>query len=213
MKTILCYGDSNTYGTNATGGRFVRDERWTGILQRMLGDKYYVIEEGCPGRTTVWDDPIEEGKSGKDYLLPCLVSHCPIDLIVIMLGTNDLKNRFSLSPTDIQWGMENLIHKIKKSGCGLNGKAPDILLVCPIQIGVLSDLSDILIGAEEKCRQLPNLYKLLAEREGIHYLNAGEYAEPDKADGLHIEKAGHVNLAKGLSERILSIYKGATSCL
>jgi len=213
MKTILCYGDSNTYGTRATGGRFVRDERWTGILQRLLGEKYYVIEEGCPGRTTVWDDPIEEGKSGKNYLLPCLVSHSPIDLIVIMLGTNDLKNRFSLSPTDVQWGMENLIRKIKKSGCGQNGQTPDILLVCPIQIGVLSDLSDILIGAEEKCRHLPQLYKELAIREGIHYLNAGEYAEPDEADGLHIDKAGQTNLAKELSKRILSIFEGAAPCL
>jgi len=178
-----------------------------------MKDEYYVIEEGCPGRTTVWEDPIEEGKSGKHYLLPCLISHSPIDLVIIMLGTNDLKNRFSLSPTDVQWGMENLIHKIKKSACGPNGQVPEILLVCPIQIGVLSNLSQILIGAEEKCRQLPKLYKQLAERESIHYLNAGEYAAPDEADGLHIEKTGHKNLAKALCEKILSIYGGAPPCL
>ena len=204
MKTILCYGDSNTYGSTAAGGRFARDERWTGILQTLLGDGYYVVEEGCPGRTTVWDDPIEEGKNGKRYLLPCLNSHRPIDFIVIMLGTNDLKNRFSLSPTDIQWGMENLIDKIQKSDCGVDGKAPGILLVCPIQVGTLSHLSQILIGAKEKCAQLPALYRQLAERKGVLYLNAGEYAEPDEADGLHIDKAGHKNLAKALYEKILS---------
>jgi len=212
MKTILSFGDSNTYGTRAAGGRFKRDERWTGILQKMLGDEYYVIEEGCPGRTTVWDDPIEEGKSGKHYLLPCLVSHNPIDLVIIMLGTNDLKNRFSLSSADVQWGMENLVHKIKNSACGLDEQVPEILLVCPIQIGILTDLSQILIGAEEKCRQLPKLYKQLAEREGIHYLNAGDYASADEADGLHIDKAGHANLAKSLCEKIQSIYEGAPQC-
>ena len=95
MKTILCYGDSNTYGLMPDSpDRYPRDVRWTGILQKKLGEDYYVIEEGLSGRTTLWDDPIEEHKNGKKYLLPCLETHKPLDLVVIMLGTNDLDHMF-----------------------------------------------------------------------------------------------------------------------
>ena len=109
MKTILCYGDSNTYGLKSDlVSRYPRNVRWTGILQEKLGSEYYVIEEGLGGRTTVWDDPVEDYKNGKKYLLPCLDSHKPLDLVIIMLGTNDLKSRFSVTPFDIGASMENL---------------------------------------------------------------------------------------------------------
>ena len=100
MWEILCYGDSNTWGYNpSTKERYDRYERWTGILQFTLGDEYHVIEEGLNGRTTVWDEPIEgEYKNGKTYLVSCLESHKPLDLVIIMLGTNDLKKRFSVTP-------------------------------------------------------------------------------------------------------------------
>ena len=110
MKTILCYGDSNTYGLKSDlVSRYPRNVRWTGILQEKLGSEYYVIEEGLGGRTTVWDDPVEDYKNGKKYLLPCLDSHKPLDLVIIMLGTNDLKSRFSVTPFDIGASMENLV--------------------------------------------------------------------------------------------------------
>ena len=109
MKSILCYGDSNTYGLMPDSpDRYPRDVRWTGILQKKLGEDYYVIEEGLSGRTTLWDDPIEEHKNGKKYLLPCLDSHKPVDLVILMLGTNDLKTRFSLTPFDIGASVEIL---------------------------------------------------------------------------------------------------------
>ena len=105
VKKILCYGDSNTWGYNPhTELRYPRAVRWTGVLQRGLGPAYHVIEEGLNGRTTVWDDPIEGYKSGKEYLVPCLETHKPMDLVVIMLGTNDLKHRFSLTAFDIATG-------------------------------------------------------------------------------------------------------------
>ena len=103
MKSILCYGDSNTWGCKpivlpGVVERFDRDVRWTGILRQQLGDDYLVIEEGLNARTTVHDDPIDGAhKNGKPYLLPCLETHLPLDLVIIMLGTNDLKSRFSLS--------------------------------------------------------------------------------------------------------------------
>ena len=79
MKTVLCYGDSNTYGYNPENGlRYSEDERWTGVLKSLLGPAYNVIEEGCNGRTTIYDDPLEGWKNGKDYLKPCLNSHKPL---------------------------------------------------------------------------------------------------------------------------------------
>ena len=102
MKTVLCFGDSNTWGYDpATKNRFPRDVRWAGILAGLLSPDYQVIEEGLNGRTTVWNDPIEGYKNGRDYLIPCLETHRPIDLVILMLGTNDLKMRFSVSAFDI----------------------------------------------------------------------------------------------------------------
>ena len=95
MKRILCFGDSNTWGWNpANKERFDENSRWTGILKNKLGENYDIIEEGLNGRTTVWDDPIEGYKNGKKHLPSCLESHRPLDIVVLMLGTNDLKSRF-----------------------------------------------------------------------------------------------------------------------
>ena len=116
LKEVLCYGDSNTWGYNPiTKERYEKDERWTGVLQNALGNDYHVIEEGLNGRTTVWDDPIEGFKNGKTYLIPCLETHKPLDLVIIMLGTNDLKKRFSLSAYDIAQGAGVLIDVVYKS--------------------------------------------------------------------------------------------------
>ena len=102
MKSILCYGDSNTWGYDPqTRSRFPHDVRWTGVLASSLGTGYRVVEEGLNGRTTRWDDPIEAGRNGLTFLQPCLESHLPLDLVIVMLGTNDLKQRFGLSASDI----------------------------------------------------------------------------------------------------------------
>lgn len=102
MKTIVCYGDSNTYGYNPENGfRYEYEERWTTILQKELKDSAIVIPEGLNGRTTSFEDELRPGRNGATYLDPCLHSHGPIDLVVLMLGTNDLKIRFQATPTDI----------------------------------------------------------------------------------------------------------------
>ncbi len=100
-KHIVCFGDSNTHGycadpkdTETHADRFSENERWTCLLQKALGDEYYVIEEGLSGRTTVFDDALHEKMSGLDSIYSCLMSHEPVDLLIIMLGTNDCKERF-----------------------------------------------------------------------------------------------------------------------
>lgn len=208
MKSILCYGDSNTYGLMPDlKNRYPRNIRWTGRLQELLGPDYYVIEEGLGGRTTVWDDPVEGHKNGRTYLLPCLDSHKPIDLIVIMLGTNDLKTRFHVSSFDIATSMESLIHLIEQSDAGPGFQPPKILLMTPVPIRRVGnvDLERMLEGGYEKAPQLEAYYRDIAARHGIYYLNPEEFAETSSTDGIHFTEAGHAKLAEALAQYIPQI--------
>ena len=148
MKTVLCYGDSNTWGYNpTTGDRFGRDERWAGVLRRTLGEGYLVIEEGLNGRTTVWDDPLEDGRKGKVYLPPCLETHKPLDLVIIMLGTNDLKQRFSAPASDIAAGAGVLVGMVQKSETGPNGRPPRARLLAPPPLAARPGFAGLFAGA------------------------------------------------------------------
>src|SRR5277367_6580593 len=132
MSVIVAYGDSNTWGFDpAAGVRFPADVRWTGVMRRELGAAFTVIEEGLNGRTSVFDDPIEPYRNGLTYLPPCLLSHAPLDLIIIALGCNDLKRRFWMSPADIAQGVERLVLTAKSFPVGPTGAAPDVILVAP----------------------------------------------------------------------------------
>ena len=205
MKTVLCYGDSNTWGYRADKAeRFDRDIRWTGVVKAALGGGYEVIEEGLSGRTTVFDDPIEGERNGETYLMPCLQSHAPIDLVVIMLGTNDLKMRFSASAYDIAGGMEKLIKIIKASESGIGHSAPKILLMCPPPVGKLTDFSEMLTGAEEKSQGLARYYAEIAKTHGCAFLNVGSIAKSTDVDGIHFDEAAH----KSIGQNVARIVKG-----
>ncbi|MDD3363138.1 MAG: SGNH/GDSL hydrolase family protein [Hespellia sp.] len=208
MKTILCYGDSNTYGLKSDLlTRYKREERWTGILQKLLGTEYYVIEEGLGGRTTVWDDPIEEYKNGKKYLLPCLDSHKPLDLVVIMLGTNDLKSRFSVTPFDISASMDNLVKTILKSDSGIDFESPKVLLVTPVPIHSVAnrELDQMLPDMENRSEMLAEYYQGVAEKYQVDYINPGKQIEVNDTDGIHYTLKGHQQMAQILEEAIRKI--------
>ena len=213
MKTVLCYGDSNTYGLKSDLiSRYPRNVRWTGILQEKLGSEYYIIEEGLGGRTTVWDDPVEEYKNGKKYLLPCLDSHKPLDLVVIMLGTNDLKSRFSVSPFEIGVSMENLVKTILKSDAGPDFKAPQILLVTPVPIhsvGRQMDLDQMLPDMEKRSKALAYYYEDIAKRYDLAYLNPDGKVEVNDTDGIHYTEKGHAQMAELMADKIKEIFEDA----
>lgn len=203
MKTILCYGDSNTWGYNPTdASRYSRDVRWTGVLARELGAGYQVIEEGLNGRTTVWDDPIEGYKNGHDYLIPCLETHRPIDLVVLMLGTNDLKVRFSVSAYDIANSVGVLVDVIQKSAAGPNGGAPQMLLMAPPPVGRLSDFAEMFEGAVAKSKKLGQHYRRVAEERGCAFLDAGTVIVSSDLDGIHFDPPEHAKLGRAVAERV-----------
>jgi lysophospholipase L1-like esterase len=202
-KTILCYGDSNTWGWNpATQSRYVRHERWPGVLRQELGEGYLVIEEGLNGRTTVWDDPIEGYKNGKEYLIPCLETHKPIDLVIIMLGTNDLKARFSVPACDVAAGAGVLVDIIAKSETGPGDGAPQVLLIAPPPIARLSEFAEMFEGGAAKSRMLSRHFRQAAEERGCALLDASEVIASSDVDGIHLDLSEHRKLGRAVAARV-----------
>lgn len=208
MYEILCFGDSNTWGYNpATGERFPRDVRWTGVLQSELGPPYHVIEEGLNGRTTVWEDPVEGDKMGKRHLVPCLESQAPLDLVILMLGTNDLKQRFSAPSTDIAGGVGVLLEIIASSTAGSRAKAPPVLLVAPVPLGRLSAWADMFQGGTEKSRALGRLYADLAREHGCAFFDAGSLIKCSDVDGVHFDAPAHRMLGEAVAREVKKILR------
>ena len=202
-KTILCFGDSNTWGYNpVTQARYPRDERWPGVLRRELGDGYLVIEEGLNGRTTVWDDPIEGYKNGKEYLIPCLGTHRPIDMVIIMLGTNDLKMRFSLPAYDIAEGAGGLVDVVLKSEVGPGDSVPKILLIVPPPLGKLSDFAEMFEGGRAKSKKLAGHFRRIAEERDCPLLDASEVIVSSDIDGVHFDPSEHRKLGVAVADRV-----------
>ena len=212
-KHIVCLGDSNTHGYCADPGdcadggiRFNEDERWTKRLQKALGEDYLVIEEGLSGRTTCFDDPVHEGLSALNYVYPCLMSHCPVDLLVIMLGTNDTKDRFGCTAQLIALGMARLVAKAKSTDCWAGGK-PNILVVAPPPIGeqmVTSPVQPVMgDSCVEKSRLLAGYYREQCDLLGVHFLDAGQIGcEFNQVDFMHLTNRGHAQLAAALAQLV-----------
>jgi lysophospholipase L1-like esterase len=210
MKTVLCFGDSNTYGQVPGGSpldRFGPDERWPGVLRRVLGAGWYVLEEGLSGRTTVHKDPIEgDIKSGRLYLRPCLMSHSPLDLIILMLGTNDLKARFGQPATEVAMGIGCLVHDIRELSPGPGGHCPEILVIAPPPMcDEIGEWEGIFSGAQPKSHQLAHEFEVIADSLEVHFFDAGTVIQSDPADGFHLSRVAHDTLGKAIAQEVLNI--------
>lgn len=195
--TILCYGDSNTWGfIPQTGERYPFDVRWTGVLQQALGPGYRVIEEGLNARTTVWEDPIMPGRKGKEYLYPCLETHRPLDAVVLFLGINDLKKRYSASPTDIARGVGFLI--------GMIGSTK-ILVLPPPLVGKLTDYAEMFEGANEKSPKLAGRIREIAVAAGAEFLDITTLVHTSDRDGIHLEPEAHAVLGRAVANRLVKM--------
>ena len=204
MKTILCFGDSNTYGYNPhTKERFDPAVRWTGRLQRALGSGYAVIEEGCNGRTACYIDENEPWKLGLPYLLPCLNSHKPMDLMILMLGTIDLKTFYRPDGERITEAVGNYIRETRAFSERKGLPVPGILLVAPPALGEDITGSSPFSGEfDEKSREisleLSAKYRKIAEETGVYFLDGGGAAEFSGADSLHLDAEGHRAFAEAV---------------
>ena len=214
-KHIVCFGDSNTHGYCADpadcadgGDRFNETERWTCLLQQQLWPDYLILEEGLSGRTTVFPDALHESMSGLDSIYSCLMSHEPVDLLIIMLGTNDTKERLGANAAVIGIGLERLVMKAKTVPAWRNGQ-PRILIIAPPHIGkglyLRPEGEPMGKGCPEKSRALAEKFAQVAENQGCFFLDAEGVAEFNQIDCMHLSRKGHAQLAAKLTEIIPGI--------
>ncbi len=206
MKTVLCYGDSNTWGADPTGGpRYGWEDRWPGVLQQELGAAYRVIEEGLPGRNTRFDDPIERHRNGLTTLVPILDSHQPLDLVIIMLGTNDLKRRYNLSAADIAQSAGELARYAQQIARNPAGELARVLLVAPPPIAELTDFDLLFEGALEKSLKFSHYFALSAKLYKLDFLDAGTVIKSSPVDGIHFAVEEHHKLGRAVAEKVREI--------
>ena len=206
--TILCYGDSNTFGTMpmtslSDAGRYDHAHRWPSVMAAALGPRAEVIAEGLPGRTTLHDDPIEGAhRNGLSVLPAILESHRPLDLVIVMLGSNDLKHRFSVTAADIAASVGRLATTIRASGCGPGGAAPQVLLICPPPILEVGDLADMFSGGAARSLGLAQAFAQMTARLSLPMLDAGEHIHASPLDGIHFAPQSQITLGLAIAAKV-----------
>lgn len=207
MKTILCFGDSLTWGyIPGTHGRYPFEQRWTGVLQKELGSRFKVIEEGLNGRTTMFDDPFTPHRNGSQALPMLLETHAPVDLLIILLGTNDIKTYRKSTPREAAMGCAGLIAIALKSVSGPGGKAPQVLLLSPPPIVHPKEWMDTLFeGSEQHSHSFSTHYRRAAERYNVHFLDTAPFVQPCKIDGIHLEISENRRLGEKIGEKVKEI--------
>ena len=216
MKHILCYGDSNTWGFQpGFGGRYPRQRRWTGVAEGLLGDGYVLLENGLNGRTTDFDDPELPYRNGRKGFAYAMVSQKPIDLLILMLGTNDLKFTTAEGSRDglasiLEEALHPEIHFPSGSTPVYTGK-PRVLLLSPIRMrpGTVFDrpCGGPKDPAAESARFAP-LFRALAEERGVDFLDAAAFAGPSRLDGVHMGPEAHEALGRAVADKVRAIFAG-----
>lgn len=208
---VLCYGDSNTWGQKPDkSGRYASNIRWPGKLQQLLGDNYYIIEEGLGSRTTDLEYAKKPGRNGKTYLQPCLESHNPVDFVIIMLGTNDLKIEFDRSAKEIADALAGLVDMVRSIAKNADDTPPHIILVSPIVINATAPrFAELYTGyydkqSATKSEEVGRLAAEVARTNNCHFINAGSAAEAGE-DGIHFDEPSHPALAEVIAQEIKKI--------
>lgn len=207
MKTVMCFGDSISWGQDpATRQRMPYETRWPGVLQRNMGERVRVIEEALCDRTTIWDDPYVEGRNGKTMLGPLLESHAPVDLLVILLGTNDLQRHFNKTAAEVALGLATLVDLAQRSGCGPDAQAPEILLIAPHRFGALAPMERLYFaGKEADAEGLADALRTVADTSGCRFLDASSVVTASQADGIHLDPENHRALAAAVQAKVETI--------
>ncbi len=208
MRNILCFGDSITWGFNPSDStRYLYNDRWTGALQKELGDSYHVIEEGLNGRTTVWDTPFAADRNGSKQLPFLLESHAPLDLVVILLGTNDIHAYANRTAAEASSGCMHLVTDTLKSAAGPDGLPPHVLLLSPPQIGEPKEFMDTVFGGmAEESKKFSLHYRRVADFCGVSLLDTAPFIKPSKADGIHLDATENYLLGKEVAKKVKQIF-------
>ena len=218
-KSILCFGDSNTWGF-VPGAfnpetfymeRYSSEIRWTGVMQKILGDQFYIIEEGLNGRTTNIEYPDLVGRSGTSYLPACLYSHSPLDLVMVQLGVNDLKSLFDRKLKDIANGISDIIEIVQGSMFGSDMQsAPKVLLVSPPELvheGYLDADGELaFIGGLNKSKEFDNYFSEIAAKKNCHYIDLKPFVNYSSIDGIHLDENGHQKVGRILAKCVDDIF-------
>lgn len=210
-KRILCFGDSLTWGYDPDNRiRFPEDSRWPMVMRKLLGDDYVVIEEGQNGRTIATEDPAEGEKNGLKYIGPCLESHTPLDCVIIMLGSNDCKRKYSYSSMDIAGEMQILLEKVSAYNRFRCSDGFKIVLMSPPYIA--ESIKDSWLGdsfAYENSRkltmELSGWYEQLANMYDCSFIDAAKYVKASDSDGCHLDADNQRILGKVVADHIKNL--------
>lgn len=207
MKSILCFGDSNTYGYIPGGfGRYSFEDRWPGALEALLAPQWRVIEEGLCGRTTVFRESDRPWRAAIDYIAPCAATHRPFEFAAVMLGTNDCKCEFGASADIIAQGLRDVLHVLMSEVYSTT----QVLVIAPPPLSRgRSCCGDF--GFDENSRavslELAERFAKVAQGLGCLFFNAASVASASPADSVHMDKKSHAALARavaGIIKRELS---------
>ncbi len=201
MKRLLCYGDSNTWGyVPGTGDRFPRGVRWPSVLQTQLESEWLVIEEGLNGRTTGLDDPIDSSRNGMRSLPPILSQHHPLDAILLMLGTNDLKAIFASSAGEIAGRISTLVKTSQELGRTHHGGQPEVVIMAPPPLGELrGEIAVEFAGGNAKSLAFAAEYRRIADSHGTPFFDVSQAVKTSSIDGVHFEAEDHLRLGEAMA--------------
>lgn len=209
-KRVLIYGDSNTHGFRVSDGlRFPKAQRWTGICQEMVAEKIEILEEGLNGRTTCFDEEGMEFRNGLAYIQPCIRTHLPLDMVCVMLGSNDLKAVFGQSVEEIAFHSGQILAKARDVVLSKYPGSPcKYLLISPIEVG--DELLTGPFGWEfegrltiEKSKKFADCFAREAEKNGFLFFDGAKWARPGKIDGLHLDTENHRSLGLAMGRWLL----------
>ena len=203
-KTILCFGDSITWGYDpASGTRFPFEDRWPRVLEAALEGRARIVEEALNGRTVATDEPSRPYRNGISMLPPLLEAHAPLDVIVFMLGTNDSAPSYGLTAGKVAFNCAALIRAVRASLSGPEGTTPKMVLVAPPPLGSLSaEMALFYSGGQTTSRGLASAYRTTADRFDVSFLDAGEVTKVSTADGVHLDREGQHALGLAISKAV-----------
>lgn len=209
MKQILVYADSLTWGIiPSTRKRLDFNDRWPGVMENVLNEndqKFRIIENCLNGRRTVWEDPFKPGRNGFEGIEQVIEMNSPLELVILLLGTNDFQSVHSFNARHSAQGIRSLITSIRQSPIEPGMPQPSILLAVPPLIKPKGTIAVKFEGSEIKSQGLCEEYKKVAEELNCSFFDSSSVTSVSEVDGIHLDKDQHHVLGKAMAGKVLEI--------